>query len=136
MNIQKVFIPISRFISALIIENSFQLFLCQAFLSSNTGLYLKQTFSKWYCDSLITPALFASFIKVRIFLMCIPIVETLLVFDQSFSHFCNHSTVIALNGISLPPTSSTITKVHLKNCIVPILSSLFQFLNSCFYGTI
>ena len=58
--------------------------------------------------------------------MCIAIVETLLVFDQSFSHFCNHSTVMALNGISFPPTSSTITKVHLKNCIVPILSSLFN----------
>ena len=34
--------------------------------------------------------------------------------------------LMALNGISLPPTSSTITKVHLKNCIVPILSSLLN----------
>ena len=59
-------------------------------------------FPNGYCDSLITPALLASFIKVRIFLMCIPIVEILLVFDQSLSHFCNHSTVTALN---LPPTA-------------------------------
>ena len=43
----EVFISVSGFIFTLIIENGLQLFLCQSFLSSDTGLYLEQTFSEW-----------------------------------------------------------------------------------------